>query len=122
MKVYYFIHGWPARQEDYSKIQQRTGFPGSNFVKYVPIQWLSIGPAAATMIEQWSTLKTEFQFIVDSSSVFTRLTLKFQRKKPLVYEILMELELLVWTLAGRILKAKVSESSEIVRRLESKTV
>ena len=62
----------------------------------------------AKLLKQ-STLKAEFQFIADSSSLFTRFTLKFQREEPLVHEIFMELELLVRTLAGRILKAEAAQ-------------
>ncbi|KAK2716528.1 hypothetical protein QYM36_006876 [Artemia franciscana] len=115
--------------------------------------WLSIGPAAARMIELWpaiveyftvfipkksailmrsnayeeiakllkqSTLKAEFQFSVDSSSLFTRFTLKFRCQEPLVHEIFMELELLGRTLAGHILKAEVAQ--KLLEDLESKTV
>ncbi|KAK2727963.1 hypothetical protein QYM36_008438 [Artemia franciscana] len=35
VNVYYFFREWPARREDYSKIQQKTGVPRSNFVKHV---------------------------------------------------------------------------------------
>ena len=35
VNVYYFFREWPARREDYSKIQQKTGVPMSNFVKHV---------------------------------------------------------------------------------------
>ena len=35
VKVYYFFRGWPVWLEDYSKIQQKTGVPRSNFVKHV---------------------------------------------------------------------------------------
>ena len=67
----------------------------------------------AKLLRQF-TLKAEFQFISDSSSLFTRFTLKFQREEPLVHEIFMGLELLVRMVAERILKAEVS--SESVRR------
>ncbi|KAK2711000.1 hypothetical protein QYM36_012238 [Artemia franciscana] len=56
-----------------------------------------------------STLKVDFQFIDDSFSLFTRSTLKFQREELLIHEIFMELELLVRTLAGRILKAEAAQ-------------
>ncbi|KAK2727073.1 hypothetical protein QYM36_007804 [Artemia franciscana] len=62
----------------------------------------------AKLLKQ-STLKAELQFIANSSSLFTLFTLKFQREELLVHQILMELELLVWMLAGRILKAKAAE-------------
>ena len=56
---------------------------------------------------QQSTLKAEFPFIGDSSSLFYLVL--FQCKEPMVHEIFMELELLVLTLAGRILKAKAAQ-------------
>ncbi|KAK2702335.1 hypothetical protein QYM36_019053 [Artemia franciscana] len=61
---------------------------------------------------QQSTLKAEFPFIGDSSSLFNLVS--FQRKEPLVHEIFMELELLVLTLAGHILKAKAAQKLVII--------
>ncbi|KAK2716709.1 hypothetical protein QYM36_007001 [Artemia franciscana] len=62
----------------------------------------------AKLLKQ-STLEAEFQFIVDSSSFFSRFTLNFLREEPSVHEIITELELLVWTLAGHILEAEAAQ-------------
>ncbi|KAK2704423.1 hypothetical protein QYM36_016724, partial [Artemia franciscana] len=90
------IEKWPAIVEYFTVfiVKRNASLMRSNAYKDI-----------AKLLKQ-STLKAEFQFIVDSFILFTRFTLKFQLEEPLVHEILMELELLVRTLAGRILKLK----------------
>lgn len=49
--VYYYFKYWPARQEEFSKIQDDLELPRHSFLKHVSTQWLTIGPAAKRLLD-----------------------------------------------------------------------
>lgn len=67
--VFHFFDGWPARWEDYTSIQNKIKVPNHRFIKHVPSRWLSVGPAAERVLEQWKALDQYFlNFIPKNSS------------------------------------------------------
>ncbi|KAK2725785.1 hypothetical protein QYM36_000316 [Artemia franciscana] len=60
IKEYHSFSGWPARQEDYRKTQEKTGVPKSRFLKHILSRWLTIGPSALRLREQMLALSECF--------------------------------------------------------------
>ncbi|KAK2719622.1 hypothetical protein QYM36_005186 [Artemia franciscana] len=84
-------------------------------LKDVSTRWLTIGPAASRLRKEiiWlikqPIMKADCQFVVDSSNLFIRFTENFQQDVPLVHKLHAELNLLILTLAGRVLKPVATE-------------
>jgi hypothetical protein len=56
ISLYYYFDGWPARWEDFSKLQKETGVPKHRFIKHVTSRWLTLSPAALRILEQWKAI------------------------------------------------------------------
>lgn len=64
IKVYYFFHHRDLRCEDFEKIQVKLKLPPHKFIKHISTRWLTVGPAAERMLEQFEALEEYFlQFI-----------------------------------------------------------
>ncbi|XP_067127543.1 uncharacterized protein [Centruroides vittatus] len=51
-----FFDGWPSRWDEYIEIQEKLNLPCNKFMKYSSTRWLTFGPAAKRLIEQWEGL------------------------------------------------------------------
>lgn len=60
IKIYYFFHHKDLRWSNYEKIQNDLKLPGHKFEKHVSTRWLTIGPAAERILEQYSGLEEYF--------------------------------------------------------------
>lgn len=56
LSVYYYFNDWPARWEDFTRIQEKLDVPTHRFIKHVPSRWLTLEPAASRLLEQWPAL------------------------------------------------------------------
>lgn len=59
--IFHYFDGWPARWEDYEKIQENLGLPMRKFVKHSPSRWLTFHYAAERLLEQWEGIIHYFQ-------------------------------------------------------------
>lgn len=55
-QIHNFFDGWPARWEEYEIIQDKLNLPNHRFIKHVSSRWLTMGPAAERVLEQWPAI------------------------------------------------------------------
>lgn len=60
VKVYYYFHKRDLRVEDFEKVQVELKLPTHRFIKHTSTRWLTIGPAADRLIEQFAALEHYF--------------------------------------------------------------
>jgi hypothetical protein len=58
--MYNFFDGWPARWEDYSKVQNQKKVSCHSFIKHVSNRWLTLQPALQRLLEQWEVVREYF--------------------------------------------------------------
>lgn len=66
IKVYYFFHHKDLRWSNYQKVQQNLNLPAHSFEKHISTRWLTMGPAADRILEQWTGLEEYFLKFIPS--------------------------------------------------------
>ncbi|CAI6357910.1 unnamed protein product [Macrosiphum euphorbiae] len=61
ISIYYFFKDWPKRLEDFTDIQINQKLPKHSFIKHCESRWLTLGPAAERLIEQWDGIIYYFE-------------------------------------------------------------
>lgn len=105
--LYYYFDGYPSRKEDFAKSQQEKKVSQHEFLKHVPSRWLTLGPVAERVIEQYPAI-THFFLEMMAKKVSTK---KLRENDRLV--------MIMKRLKDPTLKAEVffvSESAKIFNR------
>lgn len=67
--IFYYFDGWPSRYEEFGKMQHDLKLPIRKFLKHSSTRWLTFGPAAELLLEQWdAVVKCFLKFIPSSKS------------------------------------------------------
>jgi len=67
INLYYYFNGYPSRKEDYRKSQIEMNVPIHALIKHVPSRWLTLGPVAERVAEQYPALLHFFETTKKSS-------------------------------------------------------
>ncbi|XP_065091912.1 uncharacterized protein LOC135712784 [Ochlerotatus camptorhynchus] len=102
VSVYHFFKGWPARCEDYEKIQSEVGVPTHRFIKHVSSRWLTMEQAAERVIEQWPAVTKYFTDFIPKKRASLAKKANYLKIRKFISNSTMKAELLFVTESARI--------------------
>lgn len=100
--VYHFFKGWPARCEDFERIQSEVGVPNNKFIKHVSSRWLTVEQAAERVIQQWPALTKYFMDFVPKKRASLSKKASFLKIRKALGFVTMKAELLFVAESARI--------------------
>lgn len=78
VSIKYFFKDNPSRWSDFTNIQSKLKIEHHHFIKHVSTRWLTIGPAAKRLIEQWPSVKEYFLKYVPTKCHYIEKTTKYK--------------------------------------------
>jgi hypothetical protein len=78
--IYYILHGWLKRGEDYLKIQKDKGLSVHKFLKHCSSRYLTLSSATARITEQWVGISEYFLKCIPYNQKSLHQTSKYKKR------------------------------------------